>query len=172
MKELRYAMLAAAFLLSGCQHQEFYYEESSLAAGENVETKASEEKVTATAIPVKDPSAAKEETAAPVAEETPAAAEEKTVSQKNEEIEVMHPDEPVEELVYDSAYDRFLNNVVIKSRSENHVTYEYKDVRVDELAPLASRYCQENGNRTAVLRSVILYKNFARRATFDCLRLQ
>ncbi len=171
MKELRYAMLAAAFLLGGCQHQDFYYEESSLAAEASVETKAPEEKVTATAIPVKDPSAAKEETAAPAAEETPAPAEE-NAAQKDDEIEVMHPDEPVEELVYDSAYDRFLNNVVIKSRSENHVTYEYKDVRVDELAPLASRYCQENGNRTAVLRSVILYKNFARRATFDCLRLQ
>ena len=79
---------------------------------------------------------------------------------------------PVEKLVYDSAYDRFLDNVVIKARSENYVTYEYKDVRVDELAPIASRYCLEHGNRTAVLRGVILYKNYARRATFDCLRLQ
>lgn len=70
----------------------------------------------------------------------------------------MNPDQPVEKLVYDSAYDRFLDNVVIKARSENYVTYEYKDVRVDELAPIASRYCLEHGNRTAVLRSVILYK--------------
>ncbi len=171
MKELRYAMLVAAFLLSGCQHQDFYYKESSLAAEDSVETKVAEEKVTATVIPVKNPSAAGNATVTPSEEEVPVATE-KTAEEKTEEIEVMHPDEPVEELVYDSAYNRFLNNVVIKSRSENHVTYEYKDVRVDELAPLASRYCQENGNRTAVLRSVILYKNFARRATFDCMRLQ
>ena len=73
----------------------------------------------------------------------------------------MNPDQPVEKLAYDSAYDRFLDNVVIKARSDNYVTYEYKDVRVDELAPLASCYCEEHGNRTAVLRSVILYKNYA-----------
>lgn len=80
--------------------------------------------------------------------------------------------EPAEELPYDSAYDRFLNNVVIKKKSPNWVTYEYKDVRVDELAPLASRYCEENGKRTAILRGIQLYKNYSRWATFDCVTLQ
>ena len=72
----------------------------------------------------------------------------------------------------DSAYEHFLRNVVIKRRSPNFITYEYKEIRVDELSPLAARYCRENGNRTAVLRSVILFKNYSRRATFDCLNLQ
>jgi hypothetical protein len=77
-----------------------------------------------------------------------------------------------EELVYDSAYDRFLDSVLIKKKSPDSITYEYKDVRVDELAPMASRYCRENGNRTAILREILLYKNFSRWATFDCLTLQ
>ena len=143
MKKFTYAMLGAVLLLAGCRYHEFYYDEEALNAENNA---AAEEKKAA-------------ERPAPAAEE-------------KEKIEVMNPDQPVEKLVYDSAYDRFLDNVVIKARSENYVTYEYKDVRVDELAPIASRYCLEHGNRTAVLRSVILYKNYARRATFDCLRLQ
>ena len=154
MKKFTYAMLGAVLLLAGCRYHEFYYDEEALNAENNAaaESSALAAETTVTAIPVNDPAAS--------------AAEEK------EKIEVMNPDQPVEKLVYDSAYDRFLDNVVIKARSENYVTYEYKDVRVDELAPIASRYCLEHGNRTAVLRSVILYKNYARRATFDCLRLQ
>ncbi len=154
MKKFTYAMLGAVLLLAGCRYHEFYYDEEALNAENNAAAESSvlAAETTVTAIPVNDPAAS--------------AAEEK------EKIEVMNPDQPVEKLVYDSAYDRFLDNVVIKARSENYVTYEYKDVRVDELAPIASRYCLEHGNRTAVLRSVILYKNYARRATFDCLRLQ
>ena len=154
MKKFTYAMLGAVLLLAGCRYHEFYYDEEALNAENNAAAESSvlAAETTVTAIPVNDPAAS--------------AAEEK------EKIEVMTPDQPVEKLVYDSAYDRFLDNVVIKARSENYVTYEYKDVRVDELAPIASRYCLEHGNRTAVLRSVILYKNYARRATFDCLRLQ
>ena len=82
-------------------------------------------------------------------------------------------EEPAEEVEYDSAYDRFLHNVIIKKKSPNWITYEYKDVRVDELAPLASRYCEESGgNRTAILRGIQLYKNYSRWATFDCVNLQ
>ncbi len=165
MKKLTYAMFGAVLLLGGCQYHEFYYDEDALNEENQAAAAAATPgaNVTATAIPVKD--AAVEEQKAVVDQ---AAAE----TAAKEEVEVMNPDQPLEKLAYDSAYDRFLDNVVIKARSENYVTYEYKDVRVDELAPLASRYCLENGNRTAVLRSVILHKNYARRATFDCLRLQ
>ena len=166
MKKLGYLMLGAAFVLCGCQYQEFYYDEEALAAEDNADANAG--KGTVIASPVDEKALAEEKAAA----EKAAAEKEKKKAAEAAKPEVMNPDEPVEKLVYDSAYDRFLDNVVIKSRSENHVTYEYKDVRVDELAPIASRYCEEHGNRTAVLRSVILYKNFARRATFDCLRLQ
>lgn len=87
---------------------------------------------------------------------------------QEEEVGVVDPNQ----LSYDSEYDRFLDNVVIKRKSPSFVTYEYKDVRVDEIAPLASKYCQENGGKTAVLRNISLYKNFARWATFDCVTLQ
>ncbi len=162
MIKLKYAVWGLAFILAGCQYNEYYYDENSLNVENNVAATSEKEKVQATAIPAET----KNETT------NAQATEDKGEDKNKEEIEVMHPDEPLEKLAYDSAYDRFINNVVIKARSENYVTYEYKDVRVDELAPLASRYCQEHGNRTAVLRSVILYKNYARRATFDCLRLQ
>lgn len=163
MKKLTYAMFGAVLLLGGCQYHEFYYDEDALNEENQAAVVTPAADVTATAIPVKDPAVQEQKAVV-----DPAAAE----TEAKEEVEVMNPDQPVEKLVYDSAYDRFLDNVVIKARSENYVTYEYKDVRVDELAPIASRYCLEHGNRTAVLRSVILYKNYARRATFDCLRLQ
>ncbi len=160
MKNLKYAVLSAAILLSACHYNEVYYDESVIAVEETAVENAGGE-VVATAVPA-------ENSRPDATVKTPVAEKE----QPREEVEVMNPDQPVEKLAYDSAYDRFLDNVVIKARSDNYVTYEYKDVRVDELAPLASRYCEEHGNRTAVLRSVILYKNYARRATFDCLRLQ
>ena len=159
MKELKFAVMGLAFLLGGCQyHNNYYFEEDELAPVVEPK-KVNDGEVEATAIPTKDKNATVKE-------------EKKVVAEEKEEVEDMHPAEPVEKLQYDSAYDRFLDNVIIKSKSANHVTYEYKDVRVDELAPLASRYCEEHGNRTAVLRSVVLYKNYARHATFDCLRLQ
>ena len=155
MKKFTYAMLGAVLLLAGCRYHEFYYDEEALNAENNAAAESSvlAAETTVTAIPVNDP-------AASAAEEKKAAERPAPAAEEKEKIEVMNPDQPVEKLVYDSAYDRFLDNVVIKARSENYVTYEY------------SRYCLEHGNRTAVLRSVILYKNYARRATFDCLRLQ
>ncbi len=76
----------------------------------------------------------------------------------------------------DSAYSddmrRFRENIAVKAQSADFVTYEYKDVRVDELAPLAILYCRENANgKQAYLREVIMYRNRLRRATFDCLNL-
>ncbi len=73
---------------------------------------------------------------------------------------------------YDSDYERFFQNVVIKEKTPYYITYEYKDVRIDELAYLASRYCQEQGGKYAYLHDTVLYRNFSRRATFDCLELQ
>ncbi len=73
---------------------------------------------------------------------------------------------------YESDYERFFQNVVIKEKTPYSITYEYKDVRIDELAFLASRYCQEQGNKHAYLHDTVLYRNFSRRATFDCLELQ
>lgn len=76
------------------------------------------------------------------------------------------------ENAYDSDYDRFFQNVIVKEKTPHYVTYEYKDVRIDEIAFLASRYCFEQDGKTAYLHDTVLYRNFTRRATFDCLELQ
>ena len=73
---------------------------------------------------------------------------------------------------YESDYERVFQNVLVKEKTPHYVTYEYKDVRIDEIAFLASRYSQEQGGKTAYLHDTVLYRNFTRRATFDCLELQ
>jgi hypothetical protein len=81
--------------------------------------------------------------------------------------------EVVEEISAEPAYgsddQRFLDNVRIKQSDENGITYEYKDVRIDEIAYLASEYCFEQGEKKAFLHDSQLYRNFSRRATFHCL---
>lgn len=69
---------------------------------------------------------------------------------------------------YGTHYERFMNNVRIKQSDEYGITYEYKDVRIDEIAYMASEYCYEQGQKKAVLHDSRLYRNFSRRATFDC----
>ena len=73
---------------------------------------------------------------------------------------------------YSSDYERFFQNVIVKEKSPYRVTYEYKDVRLDEVAYLASRYCHEQDGKAAYLHDSVLYRNFTRRATFDCAELQ
>lgn len=74
--------------------------------------------------------------------------------------------------VYDSNYERFARNVRVKSSDEYGITYEYKDVRIDEIAYMASEYCFKHKGRQAVLHDSQLFRNFSRRATFHCLELQ
>ena len=73
------------------------------------------------------------------------------------------------EPAYISADQRFLENVHIKQSDEYGITYEYKDVRIDEIAYLAAEYCYEQKQRKAVLYDSQLYRNFSRRTTFHCL---
>ena len=78
--------------------------------------------------------------------------------------------------VYTSSYpidlERYRQNVVVKAAGENYIIFEYSDVRVDEVASLASHYCYENNPGTkAFLRDMYMYHNHKRRATFDCMNL-
>lgn len=68
---------------------------------------------------------------------------------------------------YDFSY--LINNVRVKHKNEYSITYEYKNVRIDEIAFMASEYCHDYGEKRAVLQSSQLYKNFSRRATFNCI---
>lgn len=61
-----------------------------------------------------------------------------------------------------------VGNVIIAERSAYSITYEYHDVRVDEVAELAAMYCQDHGRSSADLENILLYKNNNRRATFYC----
>lgn len=73
---------------------------------------------------------------------------------------------------YASDADRYRQNIVVKAAGENYVVYEYSDVRVDDVASLASAYCFENTNGLkAYLRDIYMYRNNKRRATFDCASL-
>lgn len=67
--------------------------------------------------------------------------------------------------------ERYRQNVAVKAQTSDYVIYEYKDIRIDELAPLAAVYCDNLGGRQAYLREIVLYRNNLRRATFDCVNL-
>lgn len=74
--------------------------------------------------------------------------------------------------VYADDMERFRQNVSVKEQGEDFVIYEYKDIRIDELAPLAIKYCEDKANgMSAYLREIVLYRNHLRRATFDCQNL-
>lgn len=65
-------------------------------------------------------------------------------------------------------YNRLAAHMSVVEKSPRHVTYEYRDIRVDEVAPIAALYCQEHGNKQAALYEITMHRNNARRATFVC----
>ena len=73
--------------------------------------------------------------------------------------------------VSDDEYQAFANRVSLKDSTGNAAGYQYRDIRVDEIMPLAARYCHEHGNRTAILRKINLYHGYYRRISFDCVSL-
>ena len=65
-----------------------------------------------------------------------------------------------------------MNDVFVVSEGDNFVTYQYKNVRVDEISPLASLYCDDVAyGRSPYLREVNMFYNGFMRATFDCVSL-
>lgn len=68
---------------------------------------------------------------------------------------------------------RYKENIVEKRRTQTSVSYEHRDVRIDELTPLATHYCnQKDAQKTAKLREIVMREDHARLATFDCVDLQ
>ncbi len=65
-------------------------------------------------------------------------------------------------------YADYAKNVSIAGQGENYIIYEYKNIRVDDLAVLAALYCHEQNNSRAYLENITLYHNNARRAKFMC----
>ncbi len=78
-------------------------------------------------------------------------------------------DSPQEEVLYfNPDFNKYAQNVTVVKADAVEVVYEYKNIRVDELAALAALYCQEQNDRRARLYEITLHKNNARRATFVC----
>ncbi|MBE6458928.1 MAG: hypothetical protein IJW72_06710 [Alphaproteobacteria bacterium] len=65
-------------------------------------------------------------------------------------------------------YNRLAAHMSVVDKSPRFVTYEYRDIGVDEVAPIAALYCQERGNLQAALYEITMHRNNARRATFVC----
>ena len=64
------------------------------------------------------------------------------------------------------------NDVFVVVEGADFVTYQYKNVRVDEISPLASMYCADIAyGGSPYLREVSMYHNGFMRATFDCVSL-
>ena len=64
------------------------------------------------------------------------------------------------------------NDVFVVGEGLDYVTYQYKNVRVDEISPLASMYCADVAfGGSPYLREVSIYHNGFMRATFDCVSL-
>ena len=65
-------------------------------------------------------------------------------------------------------YNYIASHVRVISKSPTHVVYEYKDIRVDEIAPVAALYCQDRGGKQASLYEITMRPDHYRRATFVC----
>lgn len=77
-----------------------------------------------------------------------------------------------EEVIYTPDYNRIAQNAHVVSKSPYYVTYEYKNIRVDEIAPIAAEYCFSRGERQASLYEITMHRNNARRATFSCEKIE
>ena len=73
--------------------------------------------------------------------------------------------------LYENDADRYAKNILVKEKSDDTIIYEYRDVRIDEIAGLAAKHCNKVGRR-AVLQHTYLHKNNKMRATFACTILQ
>lgn len=69
---------------------------------------------------------------------------------------------------YDPDYNYLAAHVNVVGQTSQYVVYEYLDVRIDEIAPIAAIYCNDKGGRTAELYDIGLAKDHRRRATFVC----
>ena len=65
-------------------------------------------------------------------------------------------------------YNRLVEHMVVVDKGSNFVVYEYSNVRIDEIAPIAAIYCHDRGNKQALLYDINLRPDNSRRATFMC----
>lgn len=91
-------------------------------------------------------------------------------SEDKQDVQAQKPERVVD--IADSDLEMYRRNIVVKTMGDDYIVYEYSNVRIDKVAPLASRYCYEtNPGKKAYLRDIYMHKNHKRRATFDCVDL-
>lgn len=73
-----------------------------------------------------------------------------------------------DEMVFNPDFNKYARNVSVAYHSDDEVTYEYKNIRVDELGAIAALYCQDHGEKQAWLDKITLQRNNSRLATFIC----
>lgn len=65
-------------------------------------------------------------------------------------------------------YNHIAAHVRVIDKSPTFVTYEYKDISIDEVAPVAAVYCHDRGNKQASLYEITMRPDNSRRAVFVC----
>lgn len=65
-------------------------------------------------------------------------------------------------------YNYIADHVRVIDKTSNYVVYEYNNIRVDEVAPVAAIYCNNHGGRQAALYDITMRPDHRRRATFVC----
>ena len=65
-------------------------------------------------------------------------------------------------------YNRIASHVRVVDKSPTFVTYEYKDISIHEVAPVAAVYCHDRGNKQASLYEITMRPDNSRRAVFVC----
>lgn len=87
-------------------------------------------------------------------------------------VESVQSDEGAEYSIAEEGRLITANDVFVVGEGNDFVTYQYKNVRVDEISPLATMYCADVAfGGSPYLREVSLYHNGFMRATFDCVSL-
>lgn len=65
-------------------------------------------------------------------------------------------------------FNALVDNVQVVEKTSNYVVYDYSNIRIDSLAPVAAIYCHEQGNKRAHLYEIVMRPDHRRRATFAC----
>lgn len=65
-------------------------------------------------------------------------------------------------------FNYIASHVRVVGKTSNYVIYEYSNIRVDEVAPVAAIWCNDHGGRQAALYDISLRPDHRRRATFVC----
>ena len=70
--------------------------------------------------------------------------------------------------IVDPDYNHIAEHVRVIDKTSNYVVYEYMNIRVDEVAPVAALYCNDQGGKQANLYNIELRPDNRRRVVFAC----